>query len=263
MEYAEAVQSPRSSFNDPELQVAAAEMGMLGPLVCSGNFASVYHLIAADGRRSWAVKCFTRRVSGQQERYQRISEHLAAASLQCAVDFQYQPEGVRIRGEWFPILKMDWVDGLTLTEFIDRNVEDDRYIGRLYSIWLRLEPYLRSTDTVHGDLQHGNVLLVPGQTQGKLSLRVIDYDGLWTPELADSASGEAGHAAYQHPARQRRGLYTPEMDRFPHLVIAAALRCLSHPRQSDLWRRYHNGDNLLFTKRDFQSPGSSDLLREL
>lgn len=263
VEYAEAVQSPRTSFNDPELQSATAEMAMLGPLVCSGNFASVYHLIAADGQRSWAIKCFTKRVTGQQSRYQRISQHLESANLQCAVDFQYQTEGIRIRGEWFPILKMDWVDGLTLFDFVDRNIDDHRYIGRLYSIWLRLEPYLRSTQTVHGDLQHGNVLLVPGQSQGKLSLRVIDYDGLWTPDLAKSPSGEAGHSAYQHPDRQRRGIYSNDIDRFPHLVIAAALRTLSRPNQADLWRRFQNGDNLLFTKRDFENPGSSELLHQL
>jgi WD40 repeat protein len=263
VEYAEAVQSPRTSFNDPELQSAMAEMAMLGPLVCSGNFASVYHLIAADGQRSWAIKCFTKRVTGQQSRYQRISQHLESVNLECAVDFQYQPKGIRIRGEWFPILKMDWVDGLTLFDFVDRNIDDHRYIGRLYSIWLRLEPYLRSTQTVHGDLQHGNVLLVPGQSQGKLSLRVIDYDGLWTPDLAKSPSGEAGHSAYQHPERQRRGVYSNDIDRFPHLVIAAALRTLSRPNQADLWRRFQNGDNLLFTKRDFENPGSSELLHQL
>jgi WD40 repeat protein len=263
VEYAEAVQSPQTSFNDPELQSATAEMAMLGPLVCSGNFASVYHLIAADGQRSWAIKCFTKRVTGQQSRYQRISQHLESAKLQCAVDFQYQPKGIRIRGEWFPILKMDWVDGLTLFDFVDQNIDDHRYIGRLYSIWLRLEPYLRSTQTVHGDLQHGNVLLVPGQSQGKLSLRVIDYDGLWAPDLAKTPSGEAGHSAYQHPERQRRGIYSKDIDRFPHLVIAAALRTLSRPNQADLWRRFQNGDNLLFTKRDFENPGSSELLHQL
>lgn len=263
VEYAEAVQSPQTSFSDPELRSATAEMSMLGPLVCSGNFASVYHLIAADGRQSWAIKCFTKRVTGQQSRHLRISDHLHAANLECAVDFQYLTEGIRIRGEWFPILKMDWVEGLTLFDFVDRNIEDHRYIGRLYSIWLRLEPYLRATRTVHGDLQHGNVLLVPGQTQGKLSLRVIDYDGLWTPDLATSPSGEAGHSAYQHPERQRRRIYSNDIDRFPHLVIAAALRSLSRPNQADLWRRYQNGDNLLFTKRDFENPGASELLHQL
>lgn len=263
VEYAEAIQSPQISFSDRELQAASAEMGVLGPSVCSGNFASVYHLVTADGGRGWAIKCFSRRVSGQQERYRRISQHIEQAALPFAVNFQYQDRGIRIRGEWFPILKMDWVEGQSLSEFVDRNCEDHKYIGRLYRIWLRLEPYLHNTRTVHGDLQHGNVLLVPAQDQGKLSLRLIDYDGLWTPQLAQSPSGEAGHAAYQHPDRLRRGLYTPEMDRFPHLVIGAALRCLSRPHHSHLWKRYYNGDNFLFKKQDFDNPGSSELLHQL
>ncbi len=106
-------------------------------------------------------------------------------------------------------------------------------------------------------------MLVPGQTQGRLSLRIIDYDGLWTPDLAGTPSGEAGHAAYQHPDRQRQQIYSPEIDRFPHLVIALAMRCISRPNQVDLWRRYQSGDNLMFTRNDFEKPESSALLHEL
>jgi formylglycine-generating enzyme required for sulfatase activity len=264
VEYCDAVQTPAVAFADPELQAATVNVDALGlPRVCSGNFATVFQLRAADGTRAWAVKCFTRQVPGLRERYQAISGHLAQAGLPITVDFQYLTEGIRIRGEWFPVLKMHWVEGQTLHEFVQRHHDNRGYLGRLLDIWLKVEPALRKTETVHGDLQHGNVLLVPGKSQGKLSLRLIDYDGLWTPALAGTPSGELGHAAYQHPQRARHGLYTADLDRFPHLVIAAALKCLTQANGKDWWKTFDRGDNLLFTRADFETPAESELLHDL
>ena len=80
----------------------------------------------------------------------------------------------------------------------------------------------------HADLQHGNVLLVPARANGSLSLKLIDYDGMWVPALANKKSGEVGHPAYQHPQRLRENTYSAEVDRVPLLVVACALRaCLS------------------------------------
>jgi WD40 repeat protein len=269
-DYQDAIQNPALNLADPELCAATPACNQLGlPVACSGNYADVYHLVSANGGPSWAVKCFTRRVVGLRERYQAISAHLSQAKLPFTVAFQYLPGGIRIHGEWFPILKMDWVEGQTLQEFIQRHHSDRGYIARLLNIWLKVEPRLRSAQTAHGDLQHGNVLLVPGKTKGTLSLRLIDYDGLWTPALAATPSGEAGHAAYQHPRRAPNpqnahpGVYSSDIDRFPHLVIAAALTCLTHPDGPRFWQTYHNGDNLLFAARDFAVPTESRLLREL
>lgn len=263
IEFHEAVQSPRLSFRDPELQAAKVESDALGPKACSGNFASVYHLAVENGQPGWAVKCFTRKVPGLQARYRAICDHLQQARLPFTVQFQYLEEGIRIRDAWFPILKMDWIEGQTLNTFVDHNLSDPGYLGRLYDLWLKLEPFLRSARTAHGDLQHGNVLMVPGQSQRGLALRLIDYDGLWTPGLATTPPGEAGHEAYRHPNRAAGGEYTADIDRFPHLVIAAALRCLSQPGRSGLWHTFQNGDNLLFQKHDFASPADSPLLHQL
>ncbi len=114
----------------------------------------------------------------------------------------------------------------------------------------------------HGDLQHGNVLLVPGTRAGTLHLRLIDYDGLCIPALAEQPSGEVGHPNYQHPERLSEGTYNAEMDRFSHLLIYSALRCLQSGGK-ELWERHDNGENLLFRQDDFAAPTDSALLREL
>ncbi len=224
-DYNEAVQNPRTSFGDPDLKVGEVVPGPLGiPMPRSGNFADVYQIRAADGR-AWALKCFTRPAAGLRERYLKIDAQLRDARLPFSVGFEFLPEGVRIRGLWYPALKMEWVEGLQLNAFVRQNVDRPDHLKALLGMWVRLCKRLRDARIAHADLQHGNVLLVPGATTNTLKLRLIDYDGMWVPALAKSPSGESGHAAYQHPARLRDSTYSADVDRFPNLVIGCALRC--------------------------------------
>ena len=195
-------------------------------------------------------------------RYLAISAHLDQAQRIFMVDFRYLDDGMRIRGDWFPILKMRWVEGFRLNEFVAEHLDRPVIIERLCQMWLKLAQELREAGMAHGDLQHGNVLLVPGTKTGLLSLRLIDYDGLYVPALADQPSGEVGHPHYQHPQRLREGTYNAEIDRFSHLVIYTALRCLRLGGKV-LWDRHDNGENLLFRESDFRNPSGSKLLREL
>jgi regulation of enolase protein 1 (concanavalin A-like superfamily) len=261
-DYNEAIQDPRSSFSDAELQAGEAVGNALGiPLPRSGNFADVYEVRCPSGAR-WAVKCFTREVHGLRERYGEISKYLRQANLPFTVEFQYLEQGIRVRGQWFPILKMQWVEGFVLNEFVRDNLDKKPILHSLGQIWLRMARRLRDAKLAHGDLQHGNVMFVPGSNANSLAVKLIDYDGMCVPSLAGKNSGEVGHPAYQHPERLRTGFYGQEVDRFSLLSIATALRCLAVGGRS-LWQRYDNGDNLLFRQADLQSPAESPLFQEL
>src|SRR6516164_666726 len=110
-DYNEAIQNPKTSFGDPELRGGEVVRNAVGiPLPRSGNFADVYEFHGVSGKR-WAIKCFTREVPGLHGRYTVISKHLAQVKLPFMVDFAYLPKGMRIRGQLFPVLKMEWVDG--------------------------------------------------------------------------------------------------------------------------------------------------------
>jgi formylglycine-generating enzyme required for sulfatase activity len=260
-DYNEAVQDPASCFADPDLRRGQVVTNALGlPLPCSGNFADVYHMRCSGGE--WAVKCFTRQVVGLRQRYAAISDHLVQAQMSVAVEFQYLDQGVQIHGAWYPVVKMRWVEGLTLNEFVRSALDRPAVLGALGQLWVRMAQRLRESQIAHGDLQHGNILLVPGRRGESLHLRLIDYDGMWVPALASVKSGEVGHPNYQHPQRLREGTYSPEVDRFPLLVVTIALRCLQIGGRA-LWERYDNGDNLLFREADFASPHQSRLFAEL
>jgi WD40 repeat protein len=261
-DYNEAIQNPASSFADAELRGGQPVVNALGvPMPRSGNFADVYEFEGHNGAH-WAVKCFTREVPGLQERYGEISKFLSQARLPFAVDFQYLPQGMRIRGQWYPVLKMQWVAGFLLNEFVRNNLDKPHLLEKLVHIWRRMGKRLHDTAIAHADLQHGNVILVPGSKASALAVKLIDYDGMFVPALANRKSGEVGHPSYQHPQRAQQGIYSAEVDRLPLLAIACGLRCVTVGGKS-LWERYDNGDNLLFREADLRQPATSLLLREL
>jgi hypothetical protein len=261
-DYNEAIQNPATSFGDAELRGGQAGTNALGlPMPRSGSFADVYEYHGASGQK-WAIKCFTRQVPGLQERYAAISQCLARTHPRFAVDFTYLPKGIRVRGEFYPILKMHWVEGLLLNEFVRAHLDKPNLLDRLGRLWVSLSRRLAKAGIADADLQHGNVILVPGRRAASLTIKLIDYDGMWIPALAHQPSGEVGHPAYQHPERLRTGIYNANVDRVPLLAVACALRCLS-VQGKRLWDRYDNGDNLLFREADLRQPAASPLFQEL
>jgi len=262
-EYNEAVQCPQETFADPELRAGQAVTNALGiPMPCSGNFADVYQFHCGDTNKSWAIKCFTRYVPNLRERYLKISQHLDQAKLPFMVDFTFLHQGIKIGSDWFPILKMQWVEGFTLNQFLKDYLDKPQVLESLCQIWFKLVKRMREANLAHCDLQHGNVLLVPGTKASSLSIKLVDYDGMWVPALADVKSNELGHPSYQHPQRLHLGFYGIEVDRFPSLSIYTALRALLAGGRS-LWDRFDNGDNVLFTQKDYEAPDKSPVFQEL
>jgi tetratricopeptide (TPR) repeat protein len=272
LEYNEAVQCPSACFRDPELRQTKVQTNALGmPTPHSGNFADVYQM-EGPGGASWAVKCFTRVVKGLQARYQAVSDHLRDDPRSFMVDFQYLEGGIHIGSAWYPAVKMRWVEGFALNRFVADHADDRAVLERLAELWLKLATQMQDAGIAHGDLQHGNILLVPASKANSLSLKLVDYDGLCVPALEAKPSGEFGHPNYQHPQRTPRQAttdpwpaengYGPDMDRFSLLVVYTALRALTLDGKS-LWRAFDCGENLLFRDVDFREPAESRLFKRL
>jgi hypothetical protein len=252
--YQEAIQAPALCFHDGELREACCVVNDLGlPRPVCGQFATVYALESGD--RRWAVKCFLRNVSDLHERYARIAEHLARHSAEFFVGFQMLRRGILVGGEWYPLLKMEWVEGLTLNQYVQRNLKHRRRLEDLSRRWESLRAGLRARRVAHGDLQHGNVLVAD---DGRL--RLVDYDGMWVPALASMTGIEMGHPNYQSPRRRAQDI-DEDVDDFAGTLIATALRALRI--DPDLWSRHDNGDNLLFRESDLRNPQRSPLFGAL
>ena len=253
-DYQEAVQAPRICFSDKQLAAGSAVVNKLGlPRPICGQFASVYEIESGGAR--WAIKCFLRNIPDLHNRYAKIAAHIGTVELPYFVTFDYLRKGIRIRGDVYPIVKMEWDEGLGLNQYIEKNVTDRAVLEQLEQNWLQLLEDLQSVKIAHGDLQHGNVLVSPDG-----SLRLIDYDGMWVPKLKGQGSHETGHPDYQSPLRSGDDFHEG-IDQFAGDVIHMAIRALI--RKPDLWQKYNNGDNIVFRRGDYLDPKNSALFAEL
>ncbi len=232
------------------------------PRVWTGAFGIVFRFERSDGTAR-AVKCFTSTHRTRAERYEAISEHLDRVFFQnhpltrYLANTLYMRQGIRVQGKWRPLLLMDWVDGVFIDEYVGALVESEdagRRVAETADQWIEMVFALRGAQVAHGDLQHGNVLITPSG-----DMKLIDYDGLCVPTLANRYVMEGGHQNYQHPARTLR--FDENLDAFSALVILTALTAVS--LQPGLWRHYYKGNNMLFVESDFQAPDTSPLFHDL
>src|SRR5947207_3316725 len=258
-EYHEAVQQPQRAFADPGLKVVTLELDRFGmPKPATGANAVVYKAKEPGGlltfKKTWAIRCFLRPISDHAERYEAISKHLRKVRLPYDVNFQFLKQGIQIRSNWFPIVKMQWAKGDRRRSDIEKHLAAAAALAALLAKWAILVRHLEAAQVGHGDLQHGNILVRGG------SIQLVDYDGMWVPALRGRHATEIGHRAYQHPERSEQD-YGQEIDRFSALVIYLSLAALE--MDVTLWERFHTGDNLIFVREDFQQAGRSAIWQQL
>lgn len=249
-DYNEAIQNPSICFADPDLQKGEVEVNAIGlPRPISGSFASVYKL-NCEGK-SWAIRCFLQEGDHQQQRYEAISHYFLHQGFKFAVPFEFMREGIKIGDSWYPILKMEWVDGLTLDQFVRNEAANPAKLLWLAEELRQLVEDMQARKIAHGDLQHANLIV------DKDRLLLVDYDGVFVPQLAGMESAELGHRNYQHPKRQGKD-FSSELDNFSIWVLYVSLRILAADpglvKCAD-----EDFESLLFTKEDFVNPESSVL----
>lgn len=253
-DYNEAVQYPDLCFEDEELRQGTVELTPIGlPKVASGNFASVYRFDC--GSRRYGIKCFLRNVYDQHQRYALLSQYTSVTNVPHMVDFEYQLKGICIEGAWYPIVKMDWVEGVGLDQFLRKNWSNKPQIDRVIRQFEELVVGLQKADMAHGDLQHGNIMVKND------ALRLVDYDGMYVPLMKGQEASELGHTNYQHPARSSRDFHS-KLDDFSAWIIYYSLHFLK--LDPSLWQKFEGGDDcLILRKSDFTDPASSRLLLEI
>jgi hypothetical protein len=250
-DYQEAVQHPDRCFSDSDLRSASFERMAMGlPKMISGNFASVFPMTSASGHK-YAIKFFTRRVSHQLQRYELISERLSTRKPWWATDFQYIPAGIQVDASDFPILRMNWVNGVTLTHWISQHTDKPADITKLAHRFDEMIHDLSASGMAHGDLQAGNLLVA---NEGRLHL--VDYDGMYVPGLDGLPPDEVGHPDYQSPSRSQSD-YGPAMDRFSAWLISLSLKMLA--AAPELWEQLNptQDEYLLLNRHDLLDLNSS------
>ncbi len=229
--------------------------------ICRFGGANLYVSIYKIG--DWMVRCFCSKPGKQTpvditERYMAIDRfcHANLQRVSALLPVTYLEQGITVGMRVLPIVKMPFLAGCpSLGEFLMDCYSDRAIMQRLSEAWLRMIGELEAASIAHGDLDLTNVLV---QQQGsRLTLKLIDYDNTWIPELAGRGQTEYGHTNFQHPQflppRQRP--YNVEMDRFSALVMYISLKTLvTHPELYEDWGA-DESDRLLLSETDYQHAG--------
>ena len=105
---------------------------------------------------------------------------------------------------------MEWINGLLLNEYISKYLSHNQVLSALQEQLISISRNLEENNIGHGDFQCGNIIVTGSFTD--LEIRLIDYDGMYTPYLKGQASLENGRSEFQHPDRS----YTPFNQRIDH-----------------------------------------------
>ena len=227
----------------------------------SGAYAAVF-----KGKKEnsfFALRCFLSAENDIISRYAAICTYLKNVNSHWKTSCEFLNNEVEVNNSLYPVLKMDWVEGTLINNFVSNNLANDKCLSDLQIQLLNVSRDLESYKIGHGDLQCGNII-ISGSAE-KFILHLIDYDGMYVPSLSNQASIEKGRSEFQHPKRTLNN-FNPEMDRFSFWVILTALEALKFDKT--LWKEVMQGgfntlDNFLFTVEDFLNPGQSKLWKRL
>ncbi len=259
-EYKHAIRFAEDSFKDlVPIEAVLDEQGELR--FASGAFAVVFRMRKPDTGRLAAIKCFYRDAPQRHERLQQIASYLRQNPSAYFVGYQYLPEELWVNSAVtgdaeYPVVYMEWAEGVTLFEKVQHycNTNNKTGLQQLSDAFNEMALWLLAQPIAHGDLKHDNILV---SEAGKIVL--VDYDGMYLPQLASLGAAELGGADYQHPMRNESH-YNRHIDDYSIAVIAVSLQALA--LQPELFGKYNGGNNLIISRTDLLTT-TSPLLQTL
>ncbi|TQM12260.1 hypothetical protein FB548_2191 [Pseudoxanthomonas sp. 3HH-4] len=254
-QYNEALQSPQLVLLDPELKRGTLKTTGLGlPLALCGGFALTYTVTA--GSQKYALRCFHKESRELERRYEAISTRLKQLNSPYFLPFEFNPNGIRIQGKTYPIVKMAWANGRTLAEFLEAEHGTKASLEKLRSALAALAIFLEKNGLAHGDIQPENLMV----SAGGAAVQLIDYDGLFVESLNGAQATELGQINFQHPQRSADH-FGPTLDRFSFLTLDVALQALiAAPK---IWASSRSEPSaVVFRRNDFLDPAQSKVFQE-
>jgi serine/threonine protein kinase len=269
-EYIRSVKALDKLVHDPVLKRGQPCKTPLGQLwTNSGGFAFVFK-IRSDGKM-YALRCWTQPPGDAERHYEEVGRFLKSKPLPYFVECAFTAKGIVVNGTYYPIVRMEWLEALSLREFIAEQLvngskqphsgSNDTRIKLTFEqaaqAFLQMSASLHRAGVSHGDLQADNVKVV--QKSNGFEFKLIDYDTLCVPEGRGRQICNSGLATYQHPKRSLSAFTTEKDDYFSELVIHLSLRALAPA--PELWREFdceRRDKELLFAGDDFRA-GSNNL----
>lgn len=254
-----AVDNPQVCIKVPELRTAKAVKS--SPVIYvsqSGKYCVVYKFQLADGSYK-AVRIWLKEKEQIKEILEDIdivSNTLKGLNSDYFVQYDFHPDGILIKGEWRPLVIMDWCEGDDLKGYVSKNYQDSRKIKELASKFLQMVIFFHNNNISHGDLQHKNI-----KVKDDGNIVVLDYDSICVPNNAGKPEIIKGLPGYQlFRVRNENQTLSPKVDYYSELVIYLSLLMIAH--HPEVWRPEiaANDDILLFSDDDLSNINSGSSL---
>ena len=258
-EYIESIKSAEDNFDELSyLRPVLDDTGQ--PVMSSGNFAVVFKMKDERDGKLYAVRCFHRDQEGREESYRLIEEELKDVESPYLVSFRYIDKELFVDSSQtdeteFPVLLMDWIEGITLDKYLRENIDDHYVLEMLAYRFSQLAQWLIPQSFAHGDLKPDNILV---REDGTLVL--VDYDGMYVPAMKGQKARELGSPDFRHPLRTEDD-FDEHIDDFPFVSILLSLKAISIKK--DLLLEAGNDSGVLLTREDYYDIANSKMIKSL
>ena len=258
-EYLESIKHSEDNFNVlSTLRPVYDEAGEI--VMSSGNFAVVFKMKDESSGKLYAVKCFLKEQEGRDIAYQQITDELEYVSSNYLCSIKYFQKELFVDSTVssdteFPVLLMDWVEGVTLDKYVHQHISDKYVLQLITYQFCKMAAWLMSQPFAHGDLKPDNILVTEDGT-----LVLVDYDGMYVPAMQGQKARELGSPDYRHPLRTE-DCFNEHIDDFPLALIGMSLKAIA--LDTSLLQNNARSDSLLFSESDFQDIGECLMMKSL
>ena len=199
-EYIEAIRSAEDNF-DKLSNLRPVLDGDGNPVMSSGNFAVVFKMKDIETNKFYAVKCFTREQEEREERYREIIKVLDEIKSPYFVSTKFYDKELFVDTSQsddteFPVLVMDWVEGLCLDKYMQVIRDNKARRELLAQKFQKFVCWLLPKHFAHGDLKPDNIIV---KDDGNIVL--VDYDGMFVPSLYGKPALELGTPMFRYKNR--------------------------------------------------------------
>ena len=255
-EYVEAIKSAEDNLDELSyLKPVLDDNGM--PVMTSGNYAVVFKMQDKYAGVLHALKCFTREQDGREKAYHQIADMLNGVDSPYLMSIRYFDKELFVDTEQtteneFPVLLMDWVDGIALDKYLFQNLNSKYALEMLTYRFNQLAQWIIPQPFAHGDLKPDNILV---REDGSLVL--VDYDGMYVPSMKGQKARELGSPDFRHPLRTEND-FDEHIDDFPISSILLSLKVIAIKPCYFHW--FGSPNRLLLTSEDYTNIDNSKCL---